>query len=152
MRIPPIVYPALALCIAGACAKATTRSPGDDDASGGSGGTTQTGTGTGTTTTTTSVTPSCYAGLGDCDPLQSDCATGEACDIDGATLQFACFPPPNTVTEGGSCDSTAGPFCMNGLTCVNYLCAHFCCDDGDCGGTTCTLLDSTAGFDVLACQ
>ena len=62
-------------------------------------------------------------------------ARGEACDAsaDG----FVCFPAPNDTELCGTCSNANGPFCLAGSTCLEDKCAHYCCDDGDCGTGTC---------------
>jgi len=162
------------LLLLGSCVAGKTGGEGDDDDSTtttttttttGSGTTTNTGTpttsttntGTPTTSSTTSTqTPSCYANHGDCDPMQTNCPTaGASCDIDGGTQQFVCFDPPNTAAEGAPCNVTSGPYCMNGLTCVNNgtsdLCAAYCCSETDCGGGTCQSLGMTGTIEVKVC-
>jgi hypothetical protein len=81
--------------------------------------------------------------------MQNDCGPGEACDI-GPGNPFTCFPPPNNVSEGGYCGQN-GPYCLNGLVCVNSQCARYCCDAGDCGGSSCAYVATLGTIDVLAC-
>ena len=159
------------LCIVVACATAKKSYSDDDDATtthstgtGGAGGSTWTNstttsntntTNTTSSTTTTTGQPSCYAGHGDCDPMQSDCDSGGACDIDD-TNQFVCFPAPNTAGKGAACDPQNGPYCMNGLTCVSdgtsSLCAAYCCSADDCGGGTCDDLQPVGGITPKICS
>lgn len=81
-----------------------------------------------------------------CDPMvQSPTCSwqaGAACDIsprkpgpaDGGG--FACYLS-NRRHIGESCGLVEG-MCHFGLTCANYRCARFCCDDAGCGdGNTC---------------
>ena len=73
-----------------------------------------------------------------CDPIATSAACmgkGSACDIDQSGT-FGCFPSPNTVPIGGSCDAANGPYCAQGGTCVQGgTCARYCCTDADCGGS-----------------
>lgn len=87
----------------------------------------------------TTAPGSCVA-TGTCDPVANTCTkTGEACDIaqDGSA---GCFPPPNDVAAGGTCDNTNGPFCKGGYHCgPNATCQKFCCSAADCpSGKACT--------------
>lgn len=110
------------------------------------------GTSTGTPTGTTSA-PSggvCYWGAGECNPMWSDCGTGETCDAtDGEG--FACFPPPNDAGLGGSCDAALGPYCRAGSTCVDGICRAFCCDHSDCGVGSCANTGMASDVVVKAC-
>jgi hypothetical protein len=115
---------------------AGTGTGGSPFGAGGSGTGTGAGPGTGGTGSTVNVCKgqSSWA----CDPISSSAACmgkGSACDIDqnGA---FSCFPAPNTVPVGGSCDAANGPYCAQGGTCLQGgTCARYCCTDADCGGS-----------------
>jgi hypothetical protein len=82
-------------------------------------------------------------GSDQCNPVtNAGCPTdGSTCDFNGSS--FVCFPPPNSVDVCGSCDTTNGPFCGAGLSCVELpgeqgSCYRYCCTDADCGsGATC---------------
>ena len=149
----------------------------DDDDDGGGGSSTTTGSGgssstttstqttsttdtttsstTSSTTTSSTSTPSCYAGHGDCDPMQSgSCPTaGAACDIESQSLEFFCFDPPNTAGLGAPCNASTGPYCMHGLTCVTSgssdICAAYCCTTADCA--SCTSVGTVGSIEVLVC-
>ncbi|MBW2527143.1 MAG: hypothetical protein JRI23_23375, partial [Deltaproteobacteria bacterium] len=109
---------------------------------------TGTTTGTGTAAGSNGV---CYAGSGDCNPMQSDCAVaGASCDISDDNL-FHCFDPPNTATLGAYCDVSAGPFCQNGLTCVSNACMSFCCIADDCPGD-CISVGTAGSVEIKVCQ
>lgn len=120
------------------------------------------GAGSGTTNASSAVTSSgsgaagpsggtCYVGMGECNPLTDSCATGEACEVSGEDFQFYCFPPPNTASLGGTCDPSNGPFCQDGLTCVANVCTPYCCDDGDCNGGTCAVVQEAGAIEIKAC-
>jgi hypothetical protein len=83
-------------------------------------------------------TTDCGSGTG-CNPVTNEpcnTAAGEACDL--GQNGFACFPAPNDTSLCDSCDNMAGPFCVAGAHCgSDNTCAHYCCDDGDCGTGTC---------------
>lgn len=80
-----------------------------------------------------------------CNPMvrSYDCnwQAGAACDFDvrhysAPASGFACFAS----ARNHSCESCGviEGLCHYGLTCVNGLCARFCCDDLDCGpGSRC---------------
>lgn len=153
----------LALALgAGACAHGVVDEPGDDDddTSGGAqdiggsqdpGGSTNVlpgGGGSGGDDVATSG--ACYTGAGQCNPMQSDCASGEACDAT-ADQGFVCFPPPNDVQVGGVCDPTAGPFCEAGSTCVSGTCRAYCCTSVDCAFGTCQDTGAAGGVTLRAC-
>lgn len=73
-----------------------------------------------------------------CNPITNDMcdsAAGEACDL--SQNGYGCFPAPNDVKICGTCDNMKGPFCEAGNHCIGTQCAHYCCDDGDCGTGTC---------------
>src|SRR5262249_27231286 len=78
-----------------------------------------------------------------CNPVTNQgCQPGEACDFGMAA--FVCHPPPNDAMLCEKCsNSNPGPFCGGGMHCLEDLglakCAHFCCDDCDCGSGTCDL-------------
>ena len=74
-----------------------------------------------------------------CNPVINegcDAAGGEACDL--SMSGYSCFPPPNDAKLCAACDNSAGPFCVAGAHCIGTQCAHYCCDDGDCGTGTCS--------------
>lgn len=172
MRISSISI--LTLALIGACTTTAKQRTSDDDEGGSGGGgvggsatsasvSASSVSSTSASSTATSVSsstsgaggggPGCYAGLGACDPtVASSCNAGEACDLDRNDT-FSCFPPPNDVAEGGACNQDGGPFCEPGLTCLNGgTCARFCCGDADCGGKTCTFLQTFGNVDVSLCQ
>jgi len=161
MRKKRLVWSVLAVGIAGACATASDPGPGDDDTGGtsnvaGSGGTVTSSTGTGTHTTTPSGTPSgaanCYSNLGACNPMEAEgCGGGGACDISTETNQFECHAPPNTAPEGGYCNPSQSSYCMNGLTCVDWVCEAYCCSNEDCGGMSCVLWSTIGPVNVKVC-
>jgi hypothetical protein len=94
----------------------------------------------------------CYAGQGSCNPLTSSCISGDACDIDGSTNTFVCFPPPNTQGLNQSCDNSLGPFCQHGLACDAGICRQYCCTTGDCtGGATCQTVGMAGSIVVMIC-
>jgi hypothetical protein len=80
-----------------------------------------------------------------CNPVTNqgcNAANMEACDTDG-NGGFACFATPMGVDICAACDEMMGPFCNPGMTCLGGECAHYCCNDGDCGAmATC---DMTVG-------
>lgn len=133
MKYPNGVDDALALagtegCLGTTCA---TACGGGGGGSGGGGG----------------LPSGCYeTGVPNCNPLNNDgCASDEACDL-SSNLTLECFPPPNTAKLGGACDPTNGPFCAGGLHCAEGgVCGKFCCSSSECGGGTCTVLDSMTG-------
>jgi hypothetical protein len=94
----------------------------------------------------------CYAGGGDCNPLSDSCGAGEACDVAAQDNMFHCFPPPNDVPVGGSCDTANGPFCAHGSACVGGTCRAFCCSTEDCATGTCQQFGSGASFALMACM
>jgi hypothetical protein len=81
-----------------------------------------------------------------CNPVTNapcNTAAGEACDL--SSNGYVCFPAPNDVVCGGTCDNGAGPYCEAGYTCAGgggTTCARYCCTDADCGASapagTCT--------------
>ncbi|MBM4358161.1 MAG: hypothetical protein FJ096_08615 [Deltaproteobacteria bacterium] len=85
-----------------------------------------------------------------CNPVTNEpcnSGAGEACDFgqDG----FVCYPAPNDQKLCEECDAANGPWCEGGHTCgEDGGCAKYCCDDGDCGGGTCSKLDK---LDVGIC-
>jgi hypothetical protein len=96
---------------------------------------------------------SCYAGQGACDPtVPGSCAAGEACDVDGGTMMFACFPPPNDAAEGQACNNMSGPFCMHGLACDAMVCRKYCCDNADCTTGTCTTVGMSGSITQKVCK
>jgi hypothetical protein len=74
-----------------------------------------------------------------CNPLTNEgcnAAAGEACDL-GQT-GFRCYAGPNDQEICAACDGSSGPFCKPGMHCMaDGACAHYCCDDGDCGTGVC---------------
>ena len=85
-----------------------------------------------------------------CDPQRlSGCAAGESCDLDDAGL-FGCFPTLTTLAGGGPCDDckpSRAEWCRDGYRCVlrNAAtageCHRYCCDDDDCPGGRCEILE-----------
>jgi len=87
-----------------------------------------------------------------CNPVtNAGCGGGmEVCDAVypgmfaciGAGMAQACQP----------CDVDIGPFCAPGLRChdLSHQCAHFCCNDMDCGTGRCELDQVKAFGDPLA--
>ncbi|MBI4704738.1 MAG: hypothetical protein HY744_26850 [Deltaproteobacteria bacterium] len=137
----------LALLLPLACAKGARRSADDGNEGGagaggfagpGAGGSGGSGGGTSTATGGTGGGPSeppsggaCYAGFGECNPMQSTCGAGYACDLSNDNL-FHCFEPPNDVPVGGACNAQSGPFCQSGAFCLDGTCRAYCCTTGDC--------------------
>lgn len=89
------------------------------------------------------------AGATACNPVTSaECtAAGAVCDLDGAG-SYACFGPPNTLALCDACPSAADAWCGAGLTCLDGVCARFCCGDEDCGTGTCDLTAAVQGVGV----
>lgn len=81
-------------------------------------------------------------GLQQCNPVTNepcDTKSGESCDFDGNT-GYICYPPPNDAKVCEACDNSNGPYCGPGLSCLqDGGCAHYCCNDGDCGTGTCDI-------------
>lgn len=107
----------------------------------------------------------CVAIEGDaaCNPVTNegcDGAAGEACDYD--SKRFHCFAPPNERALCEPCGGAEGN-CGAGLSCfqqvtigtggvtVQGTCARTCCDDGDCGGGTCSARVTAEGSTVGVC-
>ncbi|APR82059.1 Flagellar hook-length control protein FliK [Minicystis rosea] len=67
-----------------------------------------------------------------CNPVTNEGCTKEGAACDHAESGFTCYDPPNTRTLCQTCSDTDG-FCAAGFTCVSGVCAHYCCDDTDCG-------------------
>jgi hypothetical protein len=93
----------------------------------------------------------CYANQGECNPLASTCGAGQACDV-ARDNQFHCFPPPNDVPIGGSCNLSSGPYCQNGGTCLGNVCRAFCCDDTDCTSGTCQVGGNAGSIEIKVCM
>jgi hypothetical protein len=93
----------------------------------------------------------CYDGLGACSPLTPSCAAGEACDV-SSTNAFECFPPPNDVPTGGTCDNAAGPYCQHGNFCDTGVCRRYCCTSTDCATGTCEMAATAGGIVVQVCR
>jgi hypothetical protein len=85
---------------------------------------------------------------GECDPVAQDCPSGKKCTYvrQGNTTSRRCVPD-ETVTEGGTCQSTATPegdfhdTCQAGLYCTDqqasdgstaFVCARFCHGSEQC--------------------
>jgi len=71
-----------------------------------------------------------------CDPVTAapcNILAGQTCDYSIIAGRFQCFPPPNRVPPGGTCDTVAN-FCSATATCnvKSHRCQHYCCDDADC--------------------
>jgi hypothetical protein len=83
-----------------------------------------------------------------CNPVSNqNCQAGHACDQD-TNGNFVCYPPPNDVPKGGSCDNQS-TFCQGGASCYSGVCTPYCCSSADCtGGKACTPLftDGTIGI------
>lgn len=89
-----------------------------------------------------------------CSPVTNagcDGPRGEACDDDQHD-GFGCYPAPNTVDQGGTCNEETGPACRGGLGCdtgddddPDGRCHKYCCSDADCGGKRCEIIDKSFG-------
>jgi hypothetical protein len=94
-----------------------------------------------------------------CNPISNegcDSAAGQACDL-ASSGGYQCFDPPNDVALCGTCSNMNGPFCAAGTHCLEDAaggtCAHYCCDDGDCGTGTCNkdiIMDPNVGVCIDA--
>jgi hypothetical protein len=74
-----------------------------------------------------------------CNPVTGEgCALAtEVCDYAGDYV-FQCRPVPGTVSPCKACDYNKGPVCAAGSTCwADGKCAHYCCDNADCGSGAC---------------
>lgn len=155
MRKTRLIAWLLPMLAGAACATGTTE--GDDDDGAPTGIITGTGTGAGIATGTPTGTATgssggwCYDGDGECNPLSGSCEPGEACDI-ADDFQFHCFPAPNDVPVGGSCDPVDGPFCVPGATCLEGSCAAYCCQDNDCLGNLCASAGTAGTVEIFVCN
>ncbi|TNF34601.1 MAG: hypothetical protein EP329_07060 [Deltaproteobacteria bacterium] len=80
---------------------------------------------------------SCYDGVGTCAPGHGDCGEGGHCDFANESLGWQCFTTPAPTAQlGEACNKTAGPDCVDGLTCsiLTNTCVQVCCEDDDCTG------------------
>jgi len=81
-------------------------------------------------------------GVWSCDPVTAEGCPGEgtACDhgVLGGIAGFYCYTDC-TETEGAPCmyEDNGGPWCAAGMTCLEGVCARYCCGSSDCDGDQC---------------
>ncbi len=84
---------------------------------------------------------SCHPVTGEgCISATAACDYGENAD---GVAGFYCFTD-STEALGAPCDGELGPWCASGLTCIEGVCARYCCSNDDCeasAGPTCAPLD-----------